>query len=117
MARISGILRRRTPKIEETLMYGKLRFEPLSMRLSLDTKAVKISRTEGIIIGCLLRNAGNVVSYKTIAEAMWGVDFYEASESIKVHIRHIRQKVEQNPDQPKLILNKPGIGYYLAKTT
>ena len=85
------------------------------MRLTLASKEVKISRTEGIILGCLMRNSGNVVSYSTIADAMWGVDFLEASDSIKVHIRHLRKKLEENPDRPKLILNKPGIGYFLGK--
>jgi len=115
MARMGGIMRRRAPRVEETLSYGKLRFEPISMRLTLASREVKISRTEGIILGCLIRNSGNVVSYSTIADAMWGVDFLEASDSIKVHIRHLRKKLEENPDRPKLILNKPGIGYFLGK--
>lgn len=115
LARVNGVMRRHGLKAEKPLTCGQLRFEPDSLRLTSGTKEVKISRTEGIILGQLMRNSGNVVNYASLAEAMWGLDFPEASDSIKVHIRHLRQKLEMNPSKPQIILTKPGIGYYIAK--
>lgn len=115
LARVNGVMRRHGLKAETPLTCGQLRFEPDSLRLRSGTKEIKISRTEGIVLGQLMRNSGNVVNYGSLAEAMWGLDFPEASDSIKVHIRHLREKLEMNPSKPQIILTKPGIGYYMAK--
>ena len=85
------------------------------MRVEYGTNEVQISRTEGIILGQLMRNAGAIVTYGELSELMWGVDFAGASDSIKVHIHHLREKLEADEGKPKLILNKPGVGYFLAK--
>jgi len=115
LARIKGIMRRHRPRAEEPLTCGQLRFEPSSLRLMVGPKEIAISRTEGIILEQLMRNPGNVVSYASLAEAMWGGDFPAASDSIKVHIRHLREKLETDPSKPQIILNKAGMGYYVAK--
>ena len=61
-----------------------------------------------------MKNAGKAVSYASLGEAMWGADFPEASDSIKVHIRHLREKLEVDTGKPKFIITKPGIGYLLT---
>ena len=115
LARLKGIMKRRELLIEEAMVCGELRFEPASMRVWLGPKEIRISRTEGLILGLLMRNAGNVVSYASLSRKMWGDTFPEAHDSIKVHIRHLREKLEKNPSEPQLILTQQGIGYYLAK--
>lgn len=114
LARINGIMRKHNMTHEKPLVFGKLRFEPDSFQVFYPERQIQISFTEGIILGQLMRNTGNIVSYAILAEAMWGDDFPEARESIHVHVRHLREKLEIDPGNPKLILNKPGIGYYLA---
>jgi len=115
LARINGIIRKHSMTHEKSLIFGQLRFEPGSFQVFFPEREIQISFTEGIILGQLMRNAGKVVSYAILADAMWGDDFPEAKESIHVHIRHLREKLEADPSKPKIILNKPGIGYYLAK--
>jgi two-component system response regulator VicR len=117
LARIQGIIRRHQPQSETPLTCGHLRFDPVSIRLTSGLKEIKISRTEGIILGQLIRNAGTEVSYTKLAEAMWGADFPEARDSVKVHIRHLREKLERDPANPTLIVTKPGVGYLLNKST
>jgi two-component system response regulator VicR len=116
LARIKGIMKRHGLQNDESLVCGNLRFEPASLRLWCRQKEVKISRTEGLILGLLMRNAGNVVTYTSLSETMWGDSFPEAHDSIKVHIRHLREKLEENPSQPQLIITKQGIGYSLSKS-
>jgi len=117
LARIQGALRRYESQGDKPLTYGQLRFDPRSMRLMHGTNEVQISRTQSIILGQLIRSAGAIVSNADLSEVMWGADFTGASDSIKVHIRHLREKLEEDPSKPKLILNKPGVGYYLAKSS
>jgi two-component system KDP operon response regulator KdpE len=81
--------------------------------VSFPEREIQVSFTEGIILGQLMKNVGNIVSYASLAKAMWGDNFPEAKDSIHVHIRHLREKLEENPSKPKLIINKPGIGYFL----
>jgi two-component system KDP operon response regulator KdpE len=114
-ARINGIMRRRSFLKEESLIVGNLRFDPASARLFSGRKEIDVSRTEGLILAILMRNPGNVVNYSAIAEAVWGDDFTDASNSVRVHVRHLREKMEEDPGKPQFILTKPGIGYYLAK--
>ena len=114
-ARINGIMRRRSFLKEESLIVGNLRFDPASARLFSGRKEIDVSRTEGLILAILMRNPGNVVNYSAIAEAVWGDDFTDASNSVRVHVRHLREKIEEDPGKPQFILTKPGIGYYLAK--
>jgi two-component system KDP operon response regulator KdpE len=112
---VQGAIRRYRHLNEKVLVCGPLRLDPISLKLTLNGKEIKITRTEGLIMGHLMKNAGNVVTYSSLGEAMWGGDFPEASDSIKVHIRHLREKLETNPGKPKLIIIKPGMGYLLTK--
>ena len=99
LARIKGIMRRHNLGAENPLTCGQLRFEPRSLRLMSEKNEIQLSRTEGLILERLMKNSGNVVSYASLAEAMWGGDFPEASNSIKVHIRHLREKLEADPSR------------------
>jgi len=117
LSRIQGAVRRYNSQEDKPLVYGQLRYDPRSMRVVNGTDEIQISRTEGIILGQLMRNAGTVVSYSDLSDLMWGVDFNGASDSIKVHIHHLRDKLEAKPGRPGLILNKQGVGYYLANAS
>jgi two-component system KDP operon response regulator KdpE len=55
-----------------------------------------------------------VVTHSKLAEAVWGEDHLEATDSLRVYIRHLREKLEADPSNPKLILTKVGVGYILA---
>ena len=63
----------------------------------------------------LLDNRGHIVTYDALCEAVWGSDYYGCENSLNVHIRHLREKVEEQPSQPAWILTARGLGYKLAK--
>jgi len=67
------------------------------------------------IFHCLMKNAGQVVTYSKLAEETWGDNDPGILDSLRVHIRRLRQKVELDPDHPQFIVTKPGAGYSLAK--
>ncbi|MDP2916344.1 MAG: response regulator transcription factor [Dehalococcoidia bacterium] len=116
LARVKSLLRRRSPVGgEQTLVCGQLRLNPVTFQLFIADREVNLTRTEGIILHQLVKNAGQIVEHSTLAEAVWGEDYPDAAQSIKVYIRRLREKLEADPGEPQLILTKPGIGYVFAR--
>jgi two-component system, OmpR family, response regulator VicR len=97
------------------LVCGMLRFEPIARKFRYGRKEVKLTATESQILFKLMKNAGRVVSRKDVAEDVWGVDDPSAIESLSVHMRRLREKIEKDPSHPRLIINKEGRGYSLIK--
>ena len=64
---------------------------------------------------CLIKNAGRVTTYARLAENVWGDDYPGSVDSLRVHIRRLREKIEADPGHPEIIITKSGIGYCLAK--
>jgi two-component system, OmpR family, KDP operon response regulator KdpE len=76
---------------------------------------VKLTPKEFELLSFLARHAGKVLTHKQILTAVWGPAHTEDTQYLRVYIGHIRQKVEQNPDDPKIITTEPGIGYRIAE--
>jgi len=116
LSRIKLVTRRRGSLVEETpLVCGQLHFDPSTWQLFYGEKEISLTRTEGSIFHHLIKNAGRVVTHSGLAEAVWGVDYPDAADSLKVHIRRLRTKLEADPSHPQIILTKPGTGYLMAK--
>jgi two-component system, OmpR family, response regulator VicR len=115
LARVKAMIRRQSTTDEEELVSGTLHLDATSGQLRSDGKEIALTITESRILAHLMRNAGHVVTHSSLAEAVWGNDYPGAADSLKVHIRRLREKIEGNPSQPKFILTKAGVGYYLAK--
>jgi len=116
LARVKALIRRRSPdEEEEPLVYGPLRLDVTSGQLYYDRKEITLTVTESHILNHLMKNAGRVVTHSSLAEAVWGDDYPGATDSLKVHIRRLREKIEADPSHPQLILIRIGVGYFLAK--
>jgi len=115
LARVKSLIRRQSPSEGELLVSGPLRLDTATGELHLDAKEIALTVTENYILGHLMKNAGRVVTHASLAEAVWGDDYPGAADSLKVHIRRLREKIEVDPSRPKLILTRTGIGYLLAK--
>jgi two-component system, OmpR family, response regulator VicR len=117
LARIWALVRRSNPDpVDEALVSGDLHYNPASRQLFMGRKEIAVTATEGNILCELLKNAGRVVTYSRLAEAVWGEDYQNANEALWVYIRRLRKKIEANPDIPQRILTKPGIGYLLKES-
>lgn len=116
LARLKVQLRKHIPTGEETpIVCGPLRFNPTTSQFTFGKKEISLTVVEGRIIEQLMRNAGHAVTHSRLAEALWVEDYPGAVETIRVYIRRLREKLEEDPSNPKLILTRPGIGYSLAK--
>ena len=80
-----------------------------------DGKEVKLTGTEFNILKFLLKNKGKVYSITQIYENVWKEKGYGAENIIAVHIRHIREKIEINPKEPRYLKVIWGVGYKIEK--
>ena len=94
---------------------GDLIINDSSKIVEVDGKEVKLTPTEYNILLFLLKNKGKVYSIEQIYENVWEEESYGAENIIAVHIRHIREKIEINPREPKYLKVIWGIGYKLEK--
>ncbi len=115
LARVKALIRRLSPSEEELLVCGSLSLDATTGELFYAGKGIALTVTESHILNHLMKNCGHVVTHSSLAEAVWGDDYPGAADSLKVHIRRLREKIEADPSHPQLILAKTGVGYLLAK--
>ena len=96
-------------------MTGELIIDDDLKKVTVDGKDVKLTPTEYNILKFLTKNKGNVYSIEKIYENVWNDEAYSAENIIAVHIRHIREKIEINPKEPKYLNVIWGIGYKIEK--
>lgn len=115
LARVKALIRRQEGPEAETITFGPLRLDTTVGQLHHGDREIALTVTESHIIGHLMKNGGRPVTHSSLAEAVWGDDYPGATDSLKVHIRRLREKIEADPSHPQLILTRTGIGYFLAR--
>ena len=118
IARVNALIRRYTKfgAIEEQdnqklIKSGGLVIDDELKRVMIDGIEVKLTPTEYNILKFLTENKGKVFSIEEIYTNVWNGEFYAAENVIAVHIRHIREKIEINPKEPKYLKVIWGVGY------
>ena len=76
---------------------------------------IKLTPKEFELLSLLARHAGKVVTHRQILAAVWGPAHSEDTQYLRVYIGHLRHKIENDPDVPRIILTEPGVGYRLAE--
>lgn len=94
---------------------GELVIDDDLKNVTVEGKEVKLTPTEYNILKFLTKNKGTVYSIEQIYENVWNDEAYGAENIIAVHIRHIREKIEINPKEPKYLKVIWGIGYKIEK--
>ena len=94
---------------------GELILDDETKKVTVDGKEVKLTATEFNILKFLLKNKGKVYSIPQIYENVWNEESYGAENIIAVHIRHIREKIEINPKEPRYLKVIWGIGYKIEE--
>lgn len=112
-ARVRSVLRRsgssiRTLEIVET---GNLIINPKTHEATMGSKPVALSPKEFALLYFLAQNPGQVFSRETLLDRVWGADAYVSSRTVDVHIRWLRERIEQNPAHPERIITIRGVGY------
>ncbi len=98
------------------IINGRLSYNPDEYILKVDGDPVKLTATETKIIDLLMRNRGRIFPAEEIYRRVWNEPAYSAENTVMVHIRHIREKIEINPKEPEYLKVVWGIGYKIEKT-
>ena len=125
IARVNALIRRYTKfgAIEETtekqgiIKNGELIIDDDLKKVTVDGRTVKLTPTEYNILKFLTENKGKVFSIEEIYTNVWDGECYAAENVIAVHIRHIREKIEINPKEPKYLKVIWGVGYKVEDFT
>lgn len=118
MARMRTALRHRMQRKAETpvLRVGEVEVDAIRRRVLRAGKELKLTPKEFDLLSFLARNAGRVVTHKQILAAVWGVAHTEDTQYLRVYIGQLRQKIEDQVAEPRIILTEPGIGYRIGES-
>ncbi|MGE5678162.1 MAG: response regulator transcription factor [Pseudomonadota bacterium] len=120
MARVRSQMRRYTalgsmPQKSSVLRTGGMELDTEAKELRVDGEVIRLTATEYGILLFLMENMGRVFSIDQIYERVWNEPSYSAENTVAVHIRRIREKIEINPREPKYLKVVWGIGYKIER--
>ena len=117
LARVRACLRKNLPPGGgEVVTIGSLAIDLGASSVTNNGKLVKLTATEYALLDLFVRNAGRVLTHKFILEKVWGPAYAEETQYTRVHVGHLRRKIEPDPLHPSLILTESGIGYRFVKS-
>ncbi len=112
LARLRAALRRNAPAPESAVV------ETLDFSVDLAAKRVRgpegevrLTPTEWGLVEVLVRNAGKLVSQRQLLQDVWGPQYGDETNYLRVHMAHIRRKLEPEPSRPRYFITEPGMGY------
>lgn len=116
-ARIKAIMRRMRKKapekeIRRVVDKGELHLDCESRRLNIGGREINLTAKEFDLLELMALNPNKVYSRDHLLNAVWGYDYPGDVRTVDVHIRRLREKIEQNPSEPKYVHTKWGVGYY-----
>ena len=120
MARLKAVLRRCDPLpslVEDRVLeYGELKVDFGTAKVTLGGHGVNLTPTEYRLLCQLIRSKGKIVPSRTLLGLVWGRERLEETNYLKVHIKHLRNKLREATDAPKYIFNERNVGYGFAMT-
>lgn len=116
-ARIKAIIRRTGKKAEEqtkskVVEVGDLKLDCEGRRVSIAGKEINLTAKEFDVLELLVFNPNKVYSRENLLNIVWGYEYPGDVRTVDVHIRRLREKIEENPSDPKYVHTKWGVGYY-----
>jgi two-component system KDP operon response regulator KdpE len=115
LARLRVALRHTQPGEDEVVFrHGRLAVDLARRLVTLEDEPVRLTVTEYALLRSLVQHAGRVLTHSQILREVWGPEYVQETHYLRVYVAHLRQKLEEDPSNPRLILTEPGVGYRLA---
>ena len=115
IARIRAILRRTASRgggrTDDDFMMDDLRVVPTELRAYRDKAEIALSPRDVKVLRLLYERRGKVIDRNTLADEVWGVDYFPESRALDQHISQLRKRIEKDPAQPRIIRTVHGAGY------
>lgn len=115
VARLKSLAKRKSSTNLEDEKCGPFLFSFSEQIVKYGKITINLSRIEMLILHHLAINQGKTVTYASIARTIWPSDYPGYKNAIRVFIRQLREKIEKDPGNPQIILNKPRLGYLIPK--
>ena len=121
IARVRAVLRRTElpPSAEArtkiTYIDDFLTIDVADRKVIVNGKQVKFTPREFSLLALLVQNAGHILTHKQVLEKVWGWEYTDDLDYVRIYISHLRQKIEPVPAQPRYIITEPGVGYKFEK--
>jgi two-component system KDP operon response regulator KdpE len=117
LARVRVALRRqsRASTGEPTVVVGPLTIDLAARAVLLNGQRLALTPKEYRLLQVLAQHAGNVVTHQHLLKEVWGSIHVHDTHYLRIFIRKLRQKIEPNPDMPRLLMTELGVGYRLAQ--
>ena len=118
LARVRAVLKRArlepaaSPKPE--IVCGELRMDTARRRVMVGDREVKLTRTEYNLLHELATHPNQVMLHEQLLTTVWGAEYRDDLDYLRAYVRYLRQKLEPDPANPKMIVTLPGVGYMLA---
>lgn len=113
LARVRATLRRSPAPSPETtvLEEGDFCVDLESREVRVDGKEIRLSPKEFDLLIFFIRNSGKVLTHRKLLANVWGGNYTDQTEYLRVFVRHLRKKIEPDPAKPRYILTEPWVGY------
>jgi len=119
LARVQAVLRRtKMPEVkakEEPFHSPGLTIDFATRTVIVDGEPVKLTPTEYALLHYLVMNVGTTLTHRALLEKVWGEDYIDSPEYLKVYIQRLRNKLEADPSNPQIIVSQRGVGYRFVR--
>ena len=119
LARMRVGLRHRGTSVQPAVTryaVGALSVDLGTREVTLAGQAVHLTPTEFNLLARLVRSAGQVVTHRQLLADVWGAEFTEHTHYLRLYMGQLRAKLEENPADPQLLMNEPGVGYRIVES-
>ncbi len=123
LARVRAALRRAalvpSQSIREGVAYSDsyLSVDIARRLVVVNDRRIKLTPREFRLFSLLIENAGRILTHPQLLEKVWGWEYTDDVDYVRIYISHLRQKIEPDSSKPKYIMTEPGVGYYFQKAT
>jgi two-component system, OmpR family, KDP operon response regulator KdpE len=118
LARVRSVLRRSRwasqPVATGVRRYGELEIDLEGHSVRRDGDEVHLTPTEFGLLAQLVANPGKVLSHRMLLQRVWGVEYGDEAEYLRVYMARLRRKLERDPSAPRFLVTEPGVGYRFA---
>ncbi len=115
LARLRAVLRRSADAADGLpLKLGGLLIDLINRRITRDEREIHLTPIEFDLVRVLARHPGRLVTQRQLLREVWGPEYGEQTHYLRVHVAHIRSKLEPDPSRPRYLITEPGVGYRLC---
>jgi two-component system KDP operon response regulator KdpE len=114
LARLRVAQRHAQPPLDTAVFQtGNLEVDLTSRTVKVKGKSIKLTATEYALLQLFVRHAGKVLTHRQILKEVWGPTYIDQTHYLRVYMTHLRDKIEEHPSEPELLITESGVGYRL----